>query len=532
MTLLSIKNLSVAFQRHDQDTPTQVVHGVSFDIKAGETFALVGESGSGKSVTAHSILGLLPYPAASHPSGEIFFEGEQLLNRGDKFLRTYRGNKVGMIFQEPMTALNPLHTIERQIAEPLLVHAHFTQKQARSRVRELLNLVGFDDIDNRLTSYPHQLSGGQRQRVMIAMALACSPKLLIADEPTTALDVTVQMAVLKLIKDLQSQFNMGLLLISHDLAMVKSVSENIAVMRHGEIVEHGNSAELFKNPQHPYTKLLIDSEPAGHPEPVEHDAPTMITGKNIRVAFERKRKTIFQKKPAPFLAVDDLDLDLVQGETLGIVGESGSGKSTLAYALLKLLPSTGNIVFQGQNITKLSQKAMRPLRQKLQIIFQDPFSSLNPRMTVEQIIAEGLRTHRRLTTQEISNAVESTLIEVGLSNSDRFRYPHEFSGGQRQRIAIARAIILRPDVLVLDEPTSALDRSIQADIIALLRNLQQKHKLSYLFISHDLKVVKAMSHRVIVMKNGHVVETGTAQEVISNPKSDYAKALMQAAFWV
>ena len=529
MTLLCVNNLSVSFQKNSSVAPLSLVQNMSFDIQKGETFALVGESGSGKSITALSILGLLPYPMASHPTGEVLFKGQDLLNKGENFLKSYRGQKIGMIFQEPMTALNPLHSIEKQISEPLLIHKGLTRKQAKNRVLDLLNLVGFKEGAERLTALPHQLSGGQRQRVMIAIALACEPELLIADEPTTALDVTIQVGILKLIKSLQTDFNMGLLLISHDLSMVSRVADNIGVMKQGNLVEKGKTRHVLENPTHLYTKSLIEAEPCGSPAPVPLEASFILRAENLTVSYLQKKPSFFSAAPS-FLAVDDIALVLKQGETLGIVGESGSGKSTLAYALLKLIKSTGDIFFQNTKLQQLSAKQLRPIRQKMQLIFQDPFSSLNPRFSIEQIVEEGLKVHLSLSKSHREAAVSEALKEVGLDSSARHRYPHEFSGGQRQRIAIARALILKPTLLVLDEPTSALDRSIQAEIIHLLRNLQEKNGLSYLFISHDLKVVQAMSHRIIVMKQGKIVEYGATADLIQNPKTDYAKALMKAAF--
>jgi microcin C transport system ATP-binding protein len=527
MTLLVVKDLSVRFK--NQGLPAaDVVHKVSFSLEQGKTLAIVGESGSGKSITALSIMGLLPYPVASHPSGSIQFNGVELLNQGEDFLRPYRGGQIGMVFQEPMTALNPLHTIDRQIAESLIIHKHLTAKQARPRVIELLHLVGFADGANRLDAYPHQLSGGQRQRVMIAMALACEPKLLIADEPTTALDVMVQAGIINLIKSLQRQFEMGLLLISHDLNMVAQIADTIAVMQQGKIVEQGNSQQILKNPQHPYTQKLMAADPSGTPLTAPQPE-TVLRADHLTVHFNQPPKWFWQKPPV-FQAVQDVTLDLKRGETLGIVGESGSGKTTLAYALLRLLPSTGKIVFCGHRLDTLTMKQLRPLRKHLQLIFQDPFSSLNPRLSIQQIVAEGLEVHSSLSPSEIEQAVISILQEVGLPESTRHRYPHEFSGGQRQRVAIARALILKPDILVLDEPTSALDRSIQADVVGLLRSLQAAHNLSYLFISHDLKVIKAMSHRILVMKGGQVVEQGPTEQIIAAPQSEYAQNLMAAAF--
>ncbi|WP_032112519.1 ABC transporter ATP-binding protein [Candidatus Paracaedibacter symbiosus] len=529
MSLLKIKNLSVQFARSGQPA-FDAVRNVSFQISQGETLALVGESGSGKSVTAHSILGLLPYPSAMHPSGSILFEGNELLNRTEKFLKKFRGNEIGMIFQEPMTALNPLHSIEKQISEVLYVHRNLSRQAATNRVIELLDLVGFKEGTSRLSALPHQLSGGQRQRVMIAMALACEPKLLIADEPTTALDVTIQAGIIKLLKQLQQQFKMGLLLISHDLNMVSQIADRIAVMRHGQIVEIGSADEILKKPTHPYTQALVAAEPSGDPAPLAANAPQILTACDIKVTFTSKA-SFFTRTASSVQAVNGISFSLSEGETLGIVGESGSGKSTLAYALLRLVESTGTIVFMGNELHHLAFKQMRGFRARMQIVFQDPFSSLNPRLSVGQIVAEGLTVHQKnLTSAEIEAAVIRSLQEVGLPEEIRFRYPHEFSGGQRQRISIARALILKPKLLVLDEPTSALDRSIQAEVIELLRNLQKRHKLSYLFISHDLKVVRAMSHRILVMRQGQLVELGTADQIINNPQTDYAKALKRAAF--
>lgn len=527
MTLLTVQNLHVGFKSNKQSKT--IVRGVSFQINKGETLALVGESGSGKSVSAYSILGLLPYPQAYHESGSILFNGQELLNKNDDFLRSYRGSEIGMIFQEPMTALNPLHTLERQISEPLIIHKGLTTSQARNRVLELLSLVGFHDGKDRLNAYPHQLSGGQRQRVMIAMALACEPKLLIADEPTTALDVTIQAGIIQLLKDLQKQMDMGLLLISHDLSMVSKIAKTICVMKDGEIVEKGNVKSILKTPEHPYTQKLVNAEPSGSPKPVPEESKTLLRVEDVNVVFKQKPQWFWQKSTI-FEAVKKASIHIRHQETLGIVGESGSGKSTFVYALLKLLPSRGRILFLGKYIETMTQKEMRKLRPQMQIIFQDPFSSLNPRFSIGQIISEGLRIHTTLSDKEINEAVDNLLKEVGLPEDAKHRYPHEFSGGQRQRISIARALILKPKLLVLDEPTSALDRSIQAEIIDLLRNLQAKHNLSYLFISHDLKVVKAMSHRIMVMKEGEIVEAGLADDIIKNPQEPYTKMLMKAAF--
>jgi len=530
MTLLQVNQLSVHFHSPNQ-APVEAVDHVSFSLNHGETLALVGESGSGKSVSALSILGLLPYPMASHPSGSILFEGQELLNAPEATLRKVRGHDIGMIFQEPMTALNPLHTLEKQIAEPLLIHKGMTKAQAKGRVIELLHLVGFGDGAKRLDAYPHQLSGGQRQRIMIAMALACEPKLLIADEPTTALDVTIQTGILELISGLQKQFQMGLLLISHDLGMVAKMAKTIAVMREGKVVEKGSTATVLRKPKHPYTKHLIESEPKGHPEPISKSASPIMTINDLYVTFKGQKKSWISRGSSDVRAVEGVSFSLVEGETVGIVGESGSGKSTLAYAVLRLVDSKGQINFSGTELEGLPRWAVRPFRPQMQIIFQDPFSSLNPRLSVGQIVAEGLEIHQKhLSKGDIDKQVRHILQEVGLPADSRNRYPHEFSGGQRQRIAIARALILKPKLLILDEPTSALDRSIQAEIIDLLRDLQKRYKLAYLFISHDLKVVRTMSHRIIVMKEGRIVEEGVAEKLITQPKNSYTKTLMHASF--
>lgn len=530
MTLLQVHQLSVHFRSPNQ-APVEAVNQVSFSLDQGETLALVGESGSGKSVSALSILGLLPYPLASHPSGSILFEGQELLNVPEATLRKFRGHDIGMIFQEPMTALNPLHTIEKQIAEPLIIHKGMTKFQAKERVIELLKLVGFPDGVHRLNAYPHQLSGGQRQRVMIAMALACEPKLLIADEPTTALDVTIQASILELISQLQKQFKMGLLLISHDLGMVAKMAQKVAVMRNGKIVEQGSTKQVLTKPKHAYTKHLIESEPKGHPAPVRPKAKQILNTQDLYVTYKGQRKSWFTRGSQDVRAVDGVSFSLAAGETIGIVGESGSGKSTLAYAVLRLIDSEGHINFCGTDLHHLSRKALRPMRQQMQIIFQDPFSSLNPRLSIGQIVAEGLEIHQKqLGKEAIEKEVKSILEEVGLPHNAHNRYPHEFSGGQRQRIAIARALILKPKLLILDEPTSALDRSIQAEMIELLRGLQERYQLAYLFISHDLKVVRAMSHRIMVMKEGKIVEDEPTEKLFTMPKKAYTKSLIQASF--
>ncbi|MFD1793672.1 ABC transporter ATP-binding protein [Ochrobactrum teleogrylli] len=527
-TLLSVRDLSVAFRQNGEERIS--VDRVSFDIAEGETVALVGESGSGKSVSALSVLKLLPYPAASHPSGEILFNGKDLMQASEPELRRVRGNDIAMIFQEPMTSLNPLHSVERQVGEILRVHQGMGDAQARARTLELLNEVGIREPEKRLSAFPHQLSGGQRQRVMIAMALANKPKLLIADEPTTALDVTVQAQILKLLAELKAAQGMSMLFITHDLGIVRKIADKVCVMSKGKIVEAGPTTEIFDNPQHPYTKHLLAAEPKGEPPAADPAAKTVMEGKGIRVWFPIKkgfmRKTVDHVK-----AVDGIDVNLRAGQTLGVVGESGSGKTTLGLALSRMISSKGDIHFEGCDIAKFSFKDMRPLRREMQIVFQDPFGSLSPRMTIADIIAEGLLVHEpKLSADDRDARVVSALQEVNLDPETRFRYPHEFSGGQRQRIAIARAMVLNPRFVMLDEPTSALDMSVQAQVVDLLRGLQKKHDLAYLFISHDLKVVRALANDVLVMRNGKAVEYGTAKDVFANPKTDYTKALMAAAF--
>jgi microcin C transport system ATP-binding protein len=524
--LLRVKDLSVRFGR-DADA----VKHVSFDIHRGETLALVGESGSGKSVTALSVLQLLPYPLASHPSGSVTFRGgEELVGAPEPVLRNIRGNRIAMVFQEPMTSLNPLHTIERQINEVLFLHKGLDKAAARARTLDLLRLVGLPEAEKRLNAYPHQLSGGQRQRVMIAMALANEPDLLIADEPTTALDVTIQAQILKLLKDLQARLGMAILLITHDLNIVRRVADTVCVMTRGEIVEAGPVADIFAAPKHAYTKKLLAAEPKGKPHIADLDAPVVTEAKDVKVWFPITagllRRTIGHIK-----AVDGISLSIRAGETLGVVGESGSGKSTLAYALLRLQKSEGSIRFDGQELQGRSWAEMRPLRRAMQIVFQDPFDSLSPRLTVFHIVEEGLRVHGVGEDEAARRAmVAEALTEVGLDPATMDRYPHEFSGGQRQRIAIARAMVLKPRFVVLDEPTSALDMSVQAQIVDLLRDLQQKHRLAYLFISHDLRVVRALADRVMVMKDGRVVEQGDATQIFQAPQTDYTRALIAAAF--
>ncbi|MET3853030.1 ABC transporter ATP-binding protein [Rhizobium sp. OAE497] len=527
-TLLSVKDLSVAF--HQGGETSLAVDRISFDIRKGEVVALVGESGSGKSVSANSILRLLPYPSANHPTGQILFKGKDLLKASDKELRQVRGNDITMIFQEPMTSLNPLHSIEKQIAEILDLHQGVTGAAARKRVLELLNQVGIREPEKRLKAYPHELSGGQRQRVMIAMALANRPELLIADEPTTALDVTVQAQILELLRQLKGEHGMSMLFITHDLGIVRKFADRVCVMTKGKIVETGTVEEVFTRPQHDYTRHLLASEPRGEPPLADPSKPVVIEGNDVRVWFPIKaglmRQVVDHVK-----AVDGIDLSLRAGQTLGVVGESGSGKTTLGLALTRLISSKGRISFVGKDIASYSFTQMRPLRNQLQVVFQDPYGSLSPRMSVGDIIAEGLKVHERsLTHEERDQRVCWALEEVGLDPLTRWRYPHEFSGGQRQRIAIARAMVLKPRFVMLDEPTSALDMSVQAQVVDLLRDLQKKHDLAYLFISHDLKVVKALANDVIVMRFGKVVEQGPSAEIFSAPKDDYTKALMAAAF--
>ncbi|MEO0391608.1 MAG: ABC transporter ATP-binding protein [Pseudomonadota bacterium] len=522
--LLSIRDLAVSFGS------TEAVRDVDFDIHPGETLALVGESGSGKSVTALSILQLLPYPIASHPRGSITYRGRQIIGAKEPTLRDIRGNQISMIFQEPMTSLNPLHTIEKQIAEALFIHKGMDRVQARARVIELLELVGLPNLTKRLGAFPHELSGGQRQRVMIAMALANEPDLLIADEPTTALDVTVQAQVLNLLKDLQARLGMAMLLITHDLGVVRKVADRVCVMNQGEIVEAGAVPETFDNPQHAYTKRLIDAEPSGQALAFDGDAAPIMQADNLKVYFPI-RKGVIKRTVGHVKAVDGIPVSVRPGETVGVVGESGSGKTTLGQGLLRLVNSDGPIQFQGQDIQGLSRGDIRPLRREMQVVFQDPYGSLSPRMTVGGIIAEGVRLHKLAGSQvEEDQMIADVLEEVGLDPDTRHRYPHEFSGGQRQRISIARAMILKPKFVVLDEPTSALDMSVQAQIVDLLRDLQAKHDLAYLFISHDLKVVRALSNSVIVMKDGKVVEQGPVDQIFEAPQTDYTKALIKAAF--
>jgi microcin C transport system ATP-binding protein len=526
--LLSVRNLSVAFRQGERQL--LAVDRISFELKKGETVALVGESGSGKSVTALSVMKLLPYPAASHPSGTVHFKGQELLGLPEREIQKVRGNDITIIFQEPMTSLNPLHTIEKQIGEILLLHSGITGERARARTLELLGLCGIADPQGRLASYPHQLSGGQRQRVMIAMALANEPDLLIADEPTTALDVTVQAQILKLLKELQTRLGMAMLFITHDLGIVRKIADVVCVMKDGKIVETGPVADVFDKPQHPYTRALLAAEPKPDPAPLQPDAPVMVQTDDLKVWFPVKRG-VMRKVVGHIKAVDGVSIAVRKGETLGIVGESGSGKTTLGLAILRLISSDGPIVFMGQQLQGLKFKEMRPFRHDMQIVFQDPYGSLSPRMSVSDIIEEGLWVHQpQLSPDEREARVIAALRDVGLDPETRFRYPHEFSGGQRQRIAVARAIVLEPTFVVLDEPTSALDMLIQSQIVDLLRDLQKRRNLTYVFISHDLRVVAALASRLIVMRNGKVVEEGAAVEIFRRPKSDYTRALFEAAF--
>jgi microcin C transport system ATP-binding protein len=526
--LLSVKDLSVSFGIGTREV--HAVKHVSFDIGKGETLALVGESGSGKSVTALSVMKLLPYPSARHPSGAIAFKGQDLLAMAEDDIRKVRGNDITIIFQEPMTSLNPLHTIEKQIGEILLLHKGMTGQAARTRILELLTQVGIPDPEGRLASYPHQLSGGQRQRVMIAMALANEPDLLIADEPTTALDVTVQAQILKLLKDIQQRLGMSMLFITHDLGIVRKIADKVCVMQQGEIVEQGPVERVFTAPEHAYTRALLAAEPKPDPAPPKPDAPMVVATDNLKVWFPVKRG-VLRKTVGHIKAVDGISMELRKGETLGVVGESGSGKTTLGLAILRLISSDGPVVFMGENIQGLKFKDMRPHRRDMQIVFQDPYGSLSPRMSVSDIIEEGLWVHHpHLDADEREQRVAAALTDVGLDTTTRFRYPHEFSGGQRQRIALARALVLEPTFIVLDEPTSALDMLIQSQMVDLLRDLQKKRDLTYMFISHDLRVVAALASRLLVLRNGKMVEEGAAADLFKNPKSDYTRALFAAAF--
>jgi microcin C transport system ATP-binding protein len=526
--LLDVRDLSVAF-RH-QGGSSLAVDRISFDIKPGECVALVGESGSGKSVSALSVLKLLPYPAASHPSGSIRFRGRELLSLSENDIRSIRGNDISIIFQEPMTSLNPLHTIEDQIIEIMQLHGHVRTTAARARTIELLTQVGIPDPETRLKSYPHQLSGGQRQRVMIAMALANEPDLLIADEPTTALDVTVQAQILTLLAEIRARLGMSLLFITHDLGIVRRIAGRVCVMNGGKIVEQGPVEQVFTAPKHPYTMALLAAEPKPDPAPPRPDAPVVMSADDLKVWFPIKRGFL-RRTVGHIKAVDGVSLAVRKGETLGVVGESGSGKTTLGLALLRLISSDGPIVFLGHDIQGLRFKQMLPFRRDMQIVFQDPFGALSPRMSIGDIVAEGLTVHQKaLSREQREERVVKALEDVGLDPGTRFRYPHEFSGGQRQRISIARAAVLEPNFVVLDEPTSALDMLFQAQMVDLLRELQRKRDLTYMFISHDLRVVASLASHLIVMRNGKVVEEGPAVALFKNPQTDYTRALFAAAF--
>ncbi len=524
MSLLDVNNLKVSFRQDGQ--VSAAVKGVSFTVDRGETVALVGESGSGKSVTALSTVSLLGDSAMVE--GSVQYDGQEMIGAAESKLMDVRGNDISFIFQEPMTSLNPLHTIQKQMAESLSLHQGLSGNAARDRILELLNKVGIRDPEERLDSYPHQLSGGQRQRVMIAMALANKPDILIADEPTTALDVTIQAQILELLAELQKSENMGMLFITHDLGIVRRIADRVCVMKDGEIVEAGITAEIFDNPQHPYTRKLLAAEPSGHPDPVAGDAEEVARTDHLKVWFPIQRG-LLKRTVGHVKAVNDATLRVRAGETLGIVGESGSGKTTLALAIMRLIASEGGITFRDQDVRRWSTRELRRLRKDMQIVFQDPFGSLSPRMTCMQIIAEGLAIHNVDAHRAPRELVAEVMTEVGLDPDAMDRYPHEFSGGQRQRIAIARAMVLRPKLLVLDEPTSALDMTVQVQIVDLLRDLQRKYGLAYLFISHDLKVVRAMSHNVIVMRNGDVIEMGAAEDLFENAQTDYTRELIAAA---
>ena len=526
--LVEVNNLSISFKmaQHSIDA----VRGVSFYINHGETVAIVGESGSGKSISALSILQLLPYPKAYHPSGSILVEGKEIIGASDRILQSIRGNKISMIFQEPMTSLNPLHTIQRQISETLFLHRGMNKGQAKNRVLELLDIVGIKEPNKRLESFPHQLSGGQRQRVMIAMALANEPDLLIADEPTTAVDVTIQAQILDLLQDLQTQLGMSILMITHELGIVRKLANRIYVMKDGNFVEQGLTDSIFANPQHEYTKILINSEPKKMRTIASDQGETLVEVKNLKVHFPIK-SGLFRKTIDHIRAIDDIDISIQEGNTLGVVGESGSGKTTLGLSILRLIKSEGSIKFRQNELQGLSFKQIRGLRREMQIVFQDPFGSLSPRLSMSQIVEEGLEVHfPDLSRNDRREQVAEVFKDVGIDPSSMDRYPHEFSGGQRQRISIARALVLKPKLIVLDAPTSALDRTVQVQILELLHKLRERYKLTYIFISHDLKVVRSIADQVIVMRDGKIVEYGNCDDVLENPRTDYAKALVKAAF--
>jgi microcin C transport system ATP-binding protein len=524
--VLTVRGLTVGFNAAQRSVT--VLGGIDFDIAAGEIFALVGESGSGKSVSALSILDLLPATSRPRIGGRIDFKGEPLLGMPQAGMRRLRGNRIGMIFQEPMVSLNPIQPVGRQIAEAILTHRPDARKTASAETLDLMRAVGIQDAERRLGAYPHELSGGQRQRVMIAMAIANKPDLLIADEPTTALDVTVQAQILALLRDMRDRFGMAILLITHDLGVVRHIADRVAVMKQGEIVETAPVRNLFTNPAHPYTRMLLAAEPKGPPPSPAAASPEILTARNVQVRFPI-RAGVMRRVTGHVTAVGGIDLAVRTGETLGIVGESGSGKTTLGLALLRLIPSAGAIGFAGRAIEGLTGRQMKPLRREMQVVFQDPYGALSPRMSVGDIVGEGLRAHRIASGAARERLVAAALEEVGLEAGMRHRYPHEFSGGQRQRIAIARALVLRPKLLVLDEPTSALDRSVQAQIVDLLRSLQARHGLAYVFISHDLRIVRALATHLLVMRDGKMVEQGPAEAIFAAPTEDYTRALMAAA---
>ena len=526
--LVSVQDLSVAFRQGGRDD--LAVDRISFDVMPGETVAIVGESGSGKSVSALSILKLLPYPSAHHPSGRILFKGRDLIAASEEDMRAVRGDDISMVFQEPMTSLNPLHTVEQQVGEILKLHRGLSDKAARARTLELLTLVGIREAESRLGAYPHQLSGGQRQRVMIAMALANEPELFIADEPTTALDVTVQAQILALLADLKARLGMAMLFITHDLGIVRKVADRVCVMTNGKIVEQGPVAEVFAAPKHPYTQKLLAAEPKGRANPVPDAAPVVVEAGPVKVWFPIKRGFL-RRTVGHVKAVDGVSIRIREGETVGVVGESGSGKTTLGLAVLRLVSSDGPIVVLGNRIDGVPARAIRPLRKDMQVVFQDPYGSLSPRLSVAEIVEEGLQVQNRgMSYAERREVVARALVDVGLDPAAMDRYPHEFSGGQRQRIAIARAMALDPRFVMLDEPTSALDMTIQVQIVDLLRELQKRRRLAYMFISHDLRVVRALANHVLVMQDGHVVEEGSAEQIFSDPRTPYTKALLAAAF--